>query len=284
MLKNTFDSISQNRTAKIIIIIIVVIILIYYAYKFLMDMNETLSNEAMIQRVEQEASVVKTLQKTLDKLKPSKDGKSMTFTTWVIVQDFGSSAYLNKEKSILVWPGSFKILLSGEQKNNLIISASMKKSNGKGGGIKTTTIQNYPLRRWFHISVVFRPNSLEIYIDGELSRTLSFEYAFAGRSSDDLSYGGYGGTISNVRYFNKALTYKDIKSIYVKGPMPLRITDIKSWFQKSLPTVDGDFRIGQFSVKKFFKDDVFNPIKGWGDALMGVDSEGVTSAEVIETV
>ena len=284
MLKNTFNSISQSKTAKIIIIILVIIIVLYYAYRFLMNMNETLSNEAMIQRTEQEATVTKTLQDTLTKLKPSKDGKSMTFTTWLVVQDFGSSAYLNAEKTVLVWPGSFSILLGGGKKNNLLVNAYMKRANGDGGGVVPVTIQNYPLRRWFHISVVFRPNSLEIYIDGELSRTEHLKFPYAGRSQTDLSYGGFGGTISNVRYFNKALTYKDIKAIYVKGPMPLRITDIKSWFQKSLPAVDGDFRIGQFIVKKFFKDDLLNPIKGWGDALMGVDSEDVGDEAVLDMV
>jgi hypothetical protein len=103
-------------------------------------------------------------------------------------------------------------------------------------------VQNIPVSKWLHVAIVCQNQGLEIYVNGNLSRKMSFEgYApyqnyqdivcFSQRrltltkakipSVDDLGFDMFGamkGMMSRLTYFNYALTYAEIQMLMNEGP------------------------------------------------------------------
>lgn len=103
-------------------------------------------------------------------------------------------------------------------------------------------VQNIPVSKWVHIAIVCQSHSLEVYVNGNLSRKMSFDgYApyqnyqdivcFSQRrltltntmvpSVDDLGFDMFGamkGMMSRLTYFNYGLTYAEIQMLMNEGP------------------------------------------------------------------
>lgn len=103
-------------------------------------------------------------------------------------------------------------------------------------------VDNFPIGKWVHTAIVCKENSLEIYINGNLSKKLSFEgfapyqnyqdiICFSQRritmkqsvipSMDTNGFDVFGcmkGNFSTLDYFSYALTYSEIQQLMNKGP------------------------------------------------------------------
>lgn len=103
-------------------------------------------------------------------------------------------------------------------------------------------VQNIPVSKWVHVTIVCQNHALEIYVNGNLSRKMSFDgYApyqnyqdiicFSQRtmtltasqipSVDDLGFKTFGamkGMMSRLTYFNYALAYGEIQQLMNEGP------------------------------------------------------------------
>jgi hypothetical protein len=103
-------------------------------------------------------------------------------------------------------------------------------------------VDNIPVGKWVHIGIVCKDNSLEIYINGNLAKKLSFDgYApyqnyediccFSQRritlkhsivpSTDENGFEVYGamkGQLSKLNYFSYALCYAEIQQLMNEGP------------------------------------------------------------------
>lgn len=103
-------------------------------------------------------------------------------------------------------------------------------------------VQNIPVSKWVHLTIVCQNHALEIYVNGNLSRKMSFDgYApyqnyqdiicFSQRrmtltqskvsSVDDNGFDIFGamkGMMSRLTYFNYALTYGEIQQLMNEGP------------------------------------------------------------------
>jgi hypothetical protein len=103
-------------------------------------------------------------------------------------------------------------------------------------------VQNIPVSKWVHMTIVCQNHALEVYVNGNLSRKMSFDgYApyqnyqdivcFSQRrmtltsskvaSVDDLGFDVFGamkGMMSRLTYFNYALTYGEIQQLMNEGP------------------------------------------------------------------
>jgi hypothetical protein len=116
----------------------------------------------------------------------------------------------------------------------------------------TVDVQQIPFNKWFHLAVVLRKNTLEVYINGKLANSKSFsgtlpyqnyqplnifptraaqfatpaEWTSSATESkrgiplaDNFVYRGRAqGYISNFYYFSYALTYSEIQSMLTLGP------------------------------------------------------------------
>lgn len=82
------------------------------------------------------------------------------------------------------------------------------------------TIENVPLSRWFNLIITVNEHSINFYIDSIYYGSLTFSNELSTPSGDIYSTmnGGFGGMISQLRYFNYTLSSKEIELIYYKGP------------------------------------------------------------------
>ena len=102
-------------------------------------------------------------------------------------------------------------------------------------------IENIPVKKWVHIVVMARDNSIEVYINGNVSKRLSITdgvlyqnfgnlYLFSQRPvllnknlipslvGENLQiFGTYTGNFSNLIYFSYALSYTEIQSLVQLG-------------------------------------------------------------------
>ncbi len=103
-------------------------------------------------------------------------------------------------------------------------------------------VENFPVGKWVHVVLVCKNNSLEIYINGNLSKKLPFDgytpyqnyediYCFSQRritlkksmvpSVDENGFDVFGsvkGMFSRLNYFSYALCYAEIQKLMNEGP------------------------------------------------------------------
>ena len=102
-------------------------------------------------------------------------------------------------------------------------------------------VDNFPVGKWVHVAVICKEKALEVYINGNLSKKMSFEghvpyqnyediVCFSQRRvlvrktnvpalSEDLNvYGSAKGQMSRLYYFSYALCYAEIQKLLNEGP------------------------------------------------------------------
>lgn len=101
-------------------------------------------------------------------------------------------------------------------------------------------VPNIPLKKWVHVSIVGRKNSVEIYINGNIAKKLKVDgviyqnyqdlVLFSQRTSgpggriihSDGSIievrGPYAGSFASLTYFSYALSYSEIQDLVKQGP------------------------------------------------------------------
>jgi hypothetical protein len=103
-------------------------------------------------------------------------------------------------------------------------------------------IDNIPVKKWVHVVIMGRANAVEIYINGNIAKKLNLDgavfyqnfgnlYLFNQRTlvlnpstipslgNDILQiFGTYSGMMSNLYYYNYALSYTEIQGLTSAGP------------------------------------------------------------------
>ena len=79
-------------------------------------------------------------------------------------------------------------------------------------------ISNVPLQKWVHITYRLQNTILDVYVNGVIQQRLQMEYAPKQNYYDVTVCGGFAGHLSNLRYYNRALTVFDINNIIMFGP------------------------------------------------------------------
>jgi hypothetical protein len=81
-------------------------------------------------------------------------------------------------------------------------------------------IENIPMNKWFSLVLVMRHQTLDIYINGNLKKSLKLS-GIPKQNYGELyvnSFGGFAGHISRLRYYDWALSYNEIETIQRRGP------------------------------------------------------------------
>jgi hypothetical protein len=103
-------------------------------------------------------------------------------------------------------------------------------------------ISNFPVKKWVHIALVSRANGMEIYVNGDLSKRITFSGGSAYQNFQNIHVfsdvpalmptttdgitnttnirvdGVFRGMLSRLRYFNYAISYTEIASLVSEGP------------------------------------------------------------------
>jgi hypothetical protein len=129
-------------------------------------------------------------------------------------------------------------------------------------------VENIPVKKWVHVVVMARDNSIEVYINGNVAKRLNITdgvlyqnfgnlYLFSQRSivlshtnvpsliNENLHiFGTYTGNFSNLIYFSYALSYTEIQSL-VQGGASTK-TEKKS--EDSPPYLEDTWWVNKYST------------------------------------
>jgi hypothetical protein len=81
-------------------------------------------------------------------------------------------------------------------------------------------VHNVPLKNWFNVVIRLENKILDVYVNGTISNRLVLNNVPKQNYYDvNVSQnGGFSGKLSNLRYFNYALSYTEIDSLMREGP------------------------------------------------------------------
>ena len=96
--------------------------------------------------------------------------------------------------------------------------------SGMLDNLHTCDIPELSLQRWVNISIAVNGKTVDVYIDGKLSRSCVLSSPFkvdAGYNASLLGYGGFGGQISTTTMYDTALNPEEVYKNYMAGPEPI---------------------------------------------------------------
>ena len=76
------------------------------------------------------------------------------------------------------------------------------------------------MKKWFHIAFRLQNKVLDIYTNGSIVKRIAFDY-IPKQNYDDVylgQNGGFSGSISNLRYYDYALSAFELSNIVYWGP------------------------------------------------------------------
>jgi hypothetical protein len=81
------------------------------------------------------------------------------------------------------------------------------------------TLYDLPIKKWFHLAIRLQNKIIDIYVNGTITTRIPLSEVPNQNYGDIyLGYGGLGGNISNLRYFDRALSVFQISNIVMAGP------------------------------------------------------------------
>ena len=89
-------------------------------------------------------------------------------------------------------------------------------------------IANIPLQRWVMVSVIMWNRTIDVYINGMLVRSAilpgipyfqpkGLNNIYVGHKQPNKTFNGY---ISRLKYYNRAITAREVMNLYQTGPLP----------------------------------------------------------------
>ena len=82
-------------------------------------------------------------------------------------------------------------------------------------------IKNLPVGKWFHIAIRMQNKMMDCYVNGVISTRVSFGDYVPKQNYDPIVYAGndgFAGSVSNLRYYDYALSVFEINSVVYYGP------------------------------------------------------------------
>jgi hypothetical protein len=86
-------------------------------------------------------------------------------------------------------------------------------------GAEDIILYDLPIQKWFHLAIRLQNKIIDIYVNGTITTRIPLSEVPNQNYGDIyLGYGGLGGNISNLRYFDRALSVFQISNIVMSGP------------------------------------------------------------------
>lgn len=147
-----------------------------------------------------------------------------TYSTWIYVNDwnyrFGEQKVVLERRD--AEKGVSPSLSLGAMQNNLIVSTSVyPSSSGSSTPINhTCTVDNIPLQRWVNIIVSLNGRTMDVYINGKLTRTCVLPGIAKVNPAASIAItpaGGFSGWSSETTYRPKSINPQEAWNIYSQG-------------------------------------------------------------------
>jgi len=226
----SFNELLKNKTFRqimtIICVAIVTFLIMYFLRKFLL--NELYSAKYYPYLIEGtksgKSSLVISQNPADDGAVPlyrstDRDGAEFTYSFWMLIEsmeyNYGKWKHVLHKGNKTSFPNRAPGVWILPQSNDLRIYM-----NTYNDPLEYTDIENVPVNKWFHVSIVLNHKFLDIYFNGKIKSRKELTHLPRQNFGEFWSglYGGFEGYLSKVRYFNKALDYKQIEDIVRQGP------------------------------------------------------------------
>lgn len=174
------------------------------------------------------------------------NGIEFTWSTWLLIDDVGSDANQVRHifhkgvndgyrvaNSLIKDVGGYRGYASPNNGPGLYLDGSLNKmyfvmdvispTGASGGTVQYSLkidVDDIPMKKWFHIAFRLQNKVLDIYTNGTIVKRVSFEY-IPKQNYDDVylgQNGGFSGSISNLRYYDYALSAFELSNIVYWGP------------------------------------------------------------------
>lgn len=155
-------------------------------------------------------------------------GLEFSYTFWIFIDDwsykYGQWKHILHKGNASSWPMRAPGIWLHPKKNALRVYMNTFKNIGEHADVG-----NLPLNKWFNVTVAVRQRFLDIFINGNLAKrhTLS---SIPKQNFGDLyinAFRGFGGYLSNIRYYDYYVTYSEIDSALSSGPSSMPCIDSK---------------------------------------------------------
>jgi hypothetical protein len=112
---------------------------------------------------------------------------------------------------------------AGNSTNSLVFYLDLEKDKAQTSPQPVSLeITNIPLKKWFHVVYRFQNYSIDCYVNGVLANSVAIDGGVPKQNYDSIHIGknnsGFNGKLSNLRYYDYALSAFDINAITNYGP------------------------------------------------------------------
>ena len=168
-------------------------------------------------------------------------GIEFTWTAWLLIDSLGADSYkhlhiFNKGNNLYKEcggssvcgtatvnnsPGLYIGLDSNNKSTNSLVFKMDAQNTANTPKPQEIRIDNVPLQKWFHVAYRFQNYTMDCYVNGVLANSVSFGDYVPKQNYDDVylgQNGGFNGSLSNLRYYDYALSPFDIAAIVNYGP------------------------------------------------------------------
>lgn len=89
-----------------------------------------------------------------------------------------------------------------------------------GEGMKSVKVENIPLKKWFHLCLIVRQESMDIYVNGQMVQSKRFPTPPVQNDGDLYinTQGGFDGIIADLKFYAYGISYDRINKLLQDGP------------------------------------------------------------------
>jgi len=254
-------------------VFVILAIALYYFYKWLNgsdEMKDMVIFTSYDSGLPGKADKVARFTPDNSDVPPMYEGGEFSVSTWVYVTNWGINKGYNKPFLVLSGGAgqagyATMVMYLGQNVNKLGIRVSTENDKltstkleqirpitGNGYGVSPYTdnsadfkkcdIENIDMQRWVNITAVLNGSTLDVYIDGKMSRSCVLPGMFKvdGESTEVLLGGpyGFGGIIGQTVAANFAYSPDRVYKIYQNGPLDTSIwTKLKGLLSPSQTSI-----------------------------------------------
>tara|TARA_B110000908_G_C10207891_1_gene428661 strand:- start:412 stop:1218 length:807 start_codon:yes stop_codon:yes gene_type:complete len=147
-------------------------------------------------------------------------GLEFTYMFWMNIDDwaykYGQWKHILHKGNESSWPLRGPGVWLHPKENAMRIYMNTFKNIGE-----KVDIDNLPLNKWFHVAIAVRQKFLDIYVNGNIVKRHELE-GLPKQNSGDLylnAFRGFGGFLSNIRYFDYYVSFAELDSALLTGPV-----------------------------------------------------------------
>lgn len=156
---------------------------------------------------------------TLKRSRNEREGIEFTYATWLWISDYsykyGEWKHVFHKGNEDSWPNRSPGVWLHPTKN--ILRVYMNSYNQIANYVD---IDNIPLNKWMHLTIICNSNKLDIFINGFLKKQLILD-GIPKQNYGEVyinAFGGYDGFLSEMRYYDYSINMAQLESIIRSGP------------------------------------------------------------------